>query len=652
MTLAAELVVLLVIAFVGLLASRALRLPAIAGYLLAGVVAGPAVFGLLAHSHEIELVAELGVALLLFGVGIEFSLADLRRSLARLATAGGAQVALTIALVALMFRAFGLAWGPSLFVGFTASLSSTAVVFKLFGETSELETPHGRAATGILLVQDLALVPMMLLVPVLASTGDDVLASTGTALAKAGLALVGLLVLGRLILPRALAVVARARVPELFPVAALIAAFGTAFLATRLGLSLPIGAFLAGLALSGNRYAHQVFAELLPLRDAFVAIFFTSVGLLVNPAAMASAPGALVLMLLAVLLKALVTGGVVHLLWKSPVTAVTAALATAQIGEFAFVLAATGSQSGLLTPSLEQGILGATILTMAVTPFLHRFGLRLGRMGAAAPTTHAASAHQGHVLLLGYGQTGRAVAQVLRKTGIPFETVDLQPDHVDQALADGVTVHFGDASRRAMLEQLGAARMRAAVVTVGDPAATRRITALLRQLAPEAPIVVRAHRVDEVDELERLGATEVVPSEFEAAIEVFSRLFVRLGVPPHVVRMQESLLRVEHYRTLRGGTAKGAGLDLTAQRRIAAGLVERAVVLPEAPIEGRSLAESQLEARHRVQVLALVRGDEPMDLADPTLRFEPDDLVVLFGPHAGVTRALAEFEPAAVNGEQ
>jgi len=644
MTLAAELVVLLIVAMLGLLGARALKLPAIPGYLVAGMIAGPAGLHLVGHSASLDTVAELGVALLLFGVGIEFSLQDLRTTLLRTTVAGGTQVALTAALTAGGFHLAGVAWGPAILFGCIAALSSTAVVFKLLGERGELDAPHGKAASGLLLVQDLALVPMMLLVPVLASPGDGMTQRIGIAMGQALLVLTLLLVVARLALPRAMELVARAKVPELFPIAALVAAFGTAFLAYRLGLSLPIGAFLAGLALSGSRYAHQVFSEILPLRDAFVAVFFTSVGLLVVPSAIVAEPLPFAAMLLAVVLKAVVTFLIIRKLWRTVGTALIAALATAQIGEFAFVLAAAGSREGLLSTGQEQGILGATILTMAITPFLYALGLRLSHVGDGAPAAAGrAGAQEGHVLVLGYGQTGRAVAQVLLKTGIPFEAVDLEPQHIEIGQDDGVTVHFGDASRRAMLESLGAAAMRGAVVTVGDPGATRRITALLRQIAPHAPIIVRAHRVDEVDELERLGADEVVPSEFEAAIEVFGRLFIRLGVAPHVVRLQESLLRTEHYRTLRGGSAPRSTFDLDAQRSIAAGLIEKAVVLPGSALIGRTLAQANLAERYRTRVLAVVRRDEPL-VPEPALVLAEDDFVVLFGPHAGVARALAEFE--------
>ncbi|HET7601061.1 MAG TPA: cation:proton antiporter, partial [Gemmatimonadales bacterium] len=411
---------LLGVAAAGLGAARLARLPSLVGYLVAGVVAGPAVLGLLHRTRELETIAELGVALLLFGVGIEFSLEQLRRALPRVLPAAALQLAVTIVAAAALFHGLGLAWPNAVLVGFIVSLSSTAVVFKLYGETGELEAPHGQAAAGILLLQDLALVAMMLLVPALAAPQAGVAGRAGLALVIAAAALAGLLVLARLVLPRALALVARARTPELFPLAALLAAFGTALVAWRVGLSLPIGAFLAGLALSGSPYAHQVFAELLPLRDAFVAVFFTSIGLLFTPEALLGAPGLLVAVLAAVALKAAVTVGVVLLFWRSPVVALQTGLALGQIGEFSFVLATAGYGAHLLGEPLFQAVLGAAILAMAATPFLIRLGWRLSRAGAARPARDAKDAPRDHVLLIGYGETGRAVARVLREIGVPF----------------------------------------------------------------------------------------------------------------------------------------------------------------------------------------------------------------------------------------
>src|SRR5436190_1093465 len=536
----ADVIVLLAVATAGLVAGRALGLPSIVAYLVAGVLVGPGGLGLVSHSAAIGELAELGVALLLFGVGIEFSLERLRRILPRMLASGALQVAGTVAATALAFRALALPWPAALFTGFLVSLSSTAIVFKLYDEEGELDAPQGLAAAGILLFQDLAMVPMMLLVPVLASAGGGAARAALVALLEGTTALAAVLVLARAVLPRVLALVARARTPELFPLAALVVAFGTALGAARLGLSLPIGAFLAGLALSGSLYAHQVFAELLPLRDAFVAIFFTSIGMLFEPAAIAGEPALLAGMVGAVLFKGLLITAIVGLFWRSTRLAVLTGFGLAQIGEFSFVLARQGGAAGVVSRGLE--------------------------------------------------------------------------------------------------------RARAAVVAVGDPAATRRIVSCLRQTNASARILVRARRVGEIAELERLGADEAIPSEFETSIELFVRLLTHLGVPRHVVRVQESLIRLDHYQALRG---VGATPDLLAQARklIVGGILETAQVMKGSLAAGKTLAELDLRRRTGATVLSVVRSEQALPTPDGPTRLEAEDLVVLYGPHEAIDRALGVLEP-------
>lgn len=641
--LGTEIVLLLAVATVGLIAGRALRLPPIVAYLLAGVLAGPSGLGLVERSPAIEQLAELGVALLLFGVGIEFSLDRLRRELPRMLASGGTQVALTTLLTALVFRTLGQGWPPAVFAGFLVSLSSTAIVFKLYDESGELDAPQGRAAAGILLFQDLTLVPMMLLVPVLASPPAGMVAAAARALVTAAGAIAVVLLLARTVLPRGLEMVARTRLPELFPLAALVAAFGTALFAVRFGLSLPIGTFLAGLALSGSRYAHQVFAEILPLRDAFVAIFFTSIGLLLDADVLLGTPGLLAGLVGAVALKGLLVGLLVALLWRSARLAILTGLALAQIGEFSFVLAHQGVAAGVLSHRLEQAFLGATILTMAATPFLVRAARRLAQLGGRAPGRETSELRD-HVLVVGYGMTGQAIARVLRETGIPFVAVDMVADMVDAGRHEAIPVRFGDATRRAVLEELGAASARAAVVTVGEPGATRTIVALLRQLGPKTRILVRARRVAEIEELERLGADEVIPSEFETAVELFVRLLTHLGVPRHIARMQESVIRTEHYRALRGLGTTAELLGKTKQL-VAGGILETARVLEGSPAVGRTLAELDLRTRTGALILSVVRNEQPLPTPGPETRLAAGDLLVLFGPHVAIDRALEVFEP-------
>jgi len=643
-----DIIVLLAVATGGLVAGRALAVPSIVAYLLAGVLVGPSVLGWVGHSATIEQMAELGVTLLLFGVGIDFSLDRLRRILRRMVAGGALQVGITVVVTAFMFHGLGAPLPTAILAGFLVSLSSTAIVFKLYSDDGQIDTPQGQAAAGILLFQDLALVPMMLLVPALAAPAEEVLSAGALALGKAALALGGLLFLARAALPRALELIARSGTPELFPLAALVIAFGTALGAAELGLSLPIGAFLAGLALSGSPYAHQVFAELLPLRDAFVAVFFTSIGMLLEPAAVAKEPAFLVGMLGMVIMKGALAGAIVGILWRSERLAILSALGLAQIGELSLVLARQGVEAGLLAPPLEQAFLAATIITMGATPFLVALARRLAHAGSGRASAKVPEELRDHVLVVGYGTTGQAIARVLRETGIPFAAVDMAAEIVTQARNEGMPVRFGDASRRAVLQDLGAARARAAVVTVGDPTATRRIVSLIRQMNADIRILARVERVAEIDELERLGADEVIPSEFETSIELFVRLLVHLGVPRHVVRIQEGIIRLGHYQALRG---LGSSEEVMAktQQLIAGGILESARVMEGSPACGRTLGELDVRSRTGATVLSVVRGEMPEPTPGGATRLEAGDLVVLFGAHEAIDRALRLLEPGAAD---
>jgi CPA2 family monovalent cation:H+ antiporter-2 len=640
----AEVFILLAIAAGGLLIGRWLRLSPVVAYLLAGLLAGPGGFAWVTPSHAIENLAELGVALLLFGVGIEFSLVRIRQILPRMLSAGALQVGLTVLFTTVAFQLLGFEWRMALFVGFLLALSSTAIVFKIYEDEGVIDAPQGQAAAAILLFQDLALVPMIFLIPFLAGPPEGALIGASLALVQASLAVGALLLLTRLVLPRALELVGRADVPEIFPLASLLIALGTALGAAALGLSLPIGTFLAGLALSGSRYARQLFAEILPLRDAFVAIFFTSIGLLLQPAGLVDAPLLIVAMVGLVLVKGGLIGGIVGLLWRSPRLAILSGLGLAQIGEFSFVLSREGVAAGVIDPSFEQAFLAAAILTMGATPFLMRGAKRLANLGIEAPAAEAKSEQRDHVVLIGYGTTGNAVGRVLRETGVSFCAVDMNARSVDAAVQEGMPVRFGDATRRAVLEELGVPAARAAVVALTDPAATRRVVSLIRQMNREIRLMVRASYVAEIQELERLGADEVIPAEFETSIEIFARLLAHMGVPRHVVRVQESLVRVGHYRALRG---LGVSAEILAEteRIIAGGILETAQVMERSEVCGRSLAELALRRQIGVSVLNIVRGEQPLPLLDGATRLEPGDLVVLYGPHQGLDRAFRLFEP-------
>jgi len=523
------------------------------------------------------------------------------------------------------------------------ALSSTTIVFRLYQERGTLREPTARAAAGILLLQDLALVPMILLVPVLAQPGDGVVLPVVSALGQAALTIAAIVVVARIALPWLLEQVARAGVPELFSIASLVVAFGTALAAVRLGLSLPVGAFLAGLALSGSRYAQQVFAELLPLRDAFVAVFFTSVGMLLAPASLWEAPGTMAMLLAGVAAKGLLIAVIVGGLWRAPGIGLRTGFALMQVGELAFVLIAQALAVGVFSPAQGQEVLAVAVLTMIATPMLMRAGELLARFGDGGET-RATTDLAGHVVVVGLGETGGAVARVLKETGVRFEAVDADYAQVDATRAEGLPVRLGDASRRGVLAELGAGAARVAVVAVSSAVTTRRIVALLRQTNPHVRIIVRARRVAEITDLEALGADEVIPSEFETSIEIFARVLSHLGVPRHVVRLQESVLRAERYRALRGSGTNAEALEKVA-RVIEAGVLETALVQEGSPMAGRTLGETRIREETGANVISVVRGDHPIPVLGAATRVEVGDLVVLHGPHEAVDAALRLFDP-------
>lgn len=639
-----EVVILLGVACAALVGGRALGLPPIAAYLVAGVTAGPGGLGLVHHSDSVEQLAELGVALLLFGIGTEMTPSKLREGLGRSVTAGVVQVVVTIVAGAALFAWIGTALSPSIAVGFLVALSSTALVLKLFSDSGELGAPHARAATGILVIQDFALIPMMLLLPVLGGEGESVVAATAMALGRAALALAVILALARAVLPPLLDAAAHAAVPELFAPLALLIAFGTALAAYALGLSLPLGAFLAGLALAGTAYAHRIFAELLPLRDAFVALFFTSVGVLCVPSQALAEPAAFAAMAAAIFAKTVIVTVLVGVAWRSWRVGLMAGVALSQIGEFSFVLAREAGAGGLLAPAAEQAFLACAVASMAITPFavaaVRGFVQRDGEEREGEPR------FSGHVVVAGGGATGRAVANVLKATSIPFVVVELDAQLVRRAAREGMHLHFGDATRRALLVEVGVRECRALVVCVGEAVATRRIVTLARTLNARAPILVRAHKVDEIPELERLGASEVIPAEFEASIELFVRMLTCLGVPRHVARVQEGIIRLGNYQALRGSMTSSR-LMPEIEKLIRGGIIEHAEVLEGSEAAGSTLGDVGIRERSGAAVLTLVRGENPIANPGPDEKLEVGDLVVLYGPHASIAAALEMFEPRA-----
>ena len=613
------------------------RLVPIAGFLLAGVAIGPGALGLVTDFELVTSLAEVGVILLLFSIGVEFSLGQMARLARPIFLGGGVQVALTIAAVTGALVAFGVGVGPAVFTGFLVALSSTAIVLKVFAERAETGTPVGQVSLAMLLFQDLAIVVMAVLIPVLAGEGGSA-AGVAWALGKAALVVAAVLVGARRVVPALLERVAATRRAELFLLAVAAICLGTAWLASLAGVSLAVGAFLAGLLVSESDYADHALSEILPLQTLFTAAFFLSVGMLLDPAFLWDNLGLVVAVALGVLaLKAATAALGARVLGYPLGVALAAGLGVAQIGEFSFVLALAGAEVGLTPGGLgeagSQGLIAVTVVLMLATPGLIALAPRLAALGRRVEDEggHGGHAHgvdlEDHTILVGYGLAGRRLARVLGESGVPFAVSDLNPQSLREAAELAPTV-YGDASREPILGALGAARAKLLVVAINDEAATRRIVSVARHLNPTLQIFVRTRFVADVEALADAGADVVVPEELETTVRLFAHVLGAYLIPKEEIERQASLVRQDDYGVLRGSIQEAHLMVL--QGLDEEGLHTRAVaVRMGAPAAHATLAELGLRQRHGLTVMAVRRGRETVGSPAGDFRVEPGDRLVM-----------------------
>ena len=633
-----------------------LRLPTIVGFLLAGVIIGPNGLQLITSLSQVETLAEIGVVLLLFSIGLEFSFETIVSVQRRVIWAGLLQVGLTILLVLALTRFFGLSIEIGIFYGFLLSLSSTAIVLRIYNDRREINSIQGRLASGILLFQDLCIVPMMLLLPVLGQSGKGSLVSIVWAVAKALFALVLIVWAARRFLPRLLHQVALLRNREIFILFVVLICLGTAWLASESGLSLALGALIAGLVISESELSHQIIADVLPLRDCFSGIFFISIGMLLNLDLLTRdflTP--LMNLLLIVGIKSLLIFAVFWWLYGSIRLAVLLGLSLAQVGEFSFILAKAGINYKLLTPANEQLFLAGSILSMIATPFLIQsvHGLAVGleaMLGGSQESTSAGetaaseNVAQGHVVVVGYGLNGQNLARVLKEVGIPYRVLEMDPDLVRCAKAAGEPIFFGDGTRPEILQQAGIRQARVVVIAISDPAATARVVSQARRLRPDLYIIVRTRYVAEIDHLYRLGANQVIPEEFETSVEIFARVLEEYHVPRNVISLQVDLIRKEHYSTLRGLRLQGKQLDELNQFLVGT-TTDIFSIVGASPVVGKSLEEVDLRSRCGATVIAVVRAGKSYHNLGADFALAAGDMLVLLGDHKALDDAAQILNP-------
>ncbi len=640
-----DLAVIFAVSLLVILVFHRIKLPAVPGFIVAGVLLGPNALGLVSDVHAVENLAEVGVILLLFTVGIEFSLGRLKEMGRQVVAGGLLQVGLTVGATAAIAASM-VPWRTGLFLGFLLALSSTAIVLKILTDRGEIDAPHGRLATAILIFQDLCVVPIMLTIPFLAGRAAGGVVGLGIALGKAALVVVGVVVAARTLVPRALAEILKTRSRELFLIAVILLGTLTALGTAAAGASLALGAFLAGLVLSESDYGHQALAELLPFRDVFISLFFVSVGMLVELDFLGHRP------LLAMGAVAGLMGAKTAIAAVGPLlmgyagrVALLGGLAVSQVGEFSFVVAREGRSAGLLSEPLYQSFLAVAVFTMLVTPFLLQAGpvileriesrIPLGRWlpGSRPELGAVAEPIRDHIIIAGYGLNGRNLATALRSANIPHVIVELNAQTVRQARAAGEPAFYGDAAREEILRALGIERARLFVVAISDPAATRRMVRVARTLNPDLHIIARTRYVVEIPELTRLGANVVIPEEFETSVEIFARVLAHYGVARGDIDRLANQIRASHYEALRSPATLRPGVA-----EVVSGIpqmtVERIALTAGGFGVGRNLEELALRSHTGALVLSVNRGDGDIPTPDPQLRLEPGDILVLVGqPH-------------------
>jgi CPA2 family monovalent cation:H+ antiporter-2 len=649
----AEIVALLTISVVIAYLCYRIHIVPIAGFLIAGVVIGPSALGLVQDLTLINNLAEIGVILLLFSIGVEFSLEKLARIKRIVLWGGSLQVGITLGLVALIAMAWGVGVRNALFTGGLVALSSTAIVLGLLSDRGETNSPAGQNALGILIFQDFAIIAMVLLVPLLGGQGGsttDLLLALGKALGLVA----AVLLAARVVVPRVLDLVAHTRRQELFLLTVVALCFGIAWLVSLADVSLALGAFLAGLVVSESPYSTQAFSEVVPLRTVFNAAFFVSVGMLLDlsfvidqwPLVLGVAGGAL-------LLKALITTGSVLALRYPLRIAAAAGLTLAQIGEFSFVLNIAGREAGLSFAGLgatgEQAFIAATVLLMLLTPLLMASGPTLGasleRLLArvrppsedgvsvasdGSPTDPKEIAPKDHVIVVGYGPGGQRLAQVLRQTNIPLVVVELNPKLVAQAKDAGLAVVYGDASREHILEVAGVHHAKLCVVAINDRNATERTVRLAEYLNPTLEIIARTRFLADVDPLHDAGADIVVPEELETAVRLFATVLRSYRIPSDEIQRHVHEARAHDYELFRDEMSAAHSIVLEGLDED--GLHTRTVaVRAGAAAAGKTLEDLALRREYGLTVLAVRRDDDVLGSPAGDFRLEPGDRLVLVG---------------------
>jgi len=637
------IVIIFALAIFVILVCHKLKIPSVVGYLITGIIAGPYGFELIQEVHEVDILAEIGIILLLFTIGIEFSLDQFLRLKKPILLGGFFQLFFTGGFSLLLVKLLGFSINLAIFAGFLITLSSTAIVLKIVQERAEMDSPHGRAVLGILIFQDIIAVPMMLFVPILAGVQGEVSSSLLQVMLKGIAILVLVWISSKFIIPRVLYLIVKTKNRELFLLSIVVMCFAIAWLTSKAGLSLALGAFLAGLVISESEYSYQALGSILPFKDVFSSFFFVSIGMLFNFSFVVNNLGLILAAVLVLIFLKTIAGSISAIIIGYPLhSALLAGFTLSQVGEFSFILSKSAEQYGFFSGDLYNLFLAVSVISMALTPFIISLapalagriltlpmpsGLKTGRCPCAETK---AEVMQEHLIIIGYGINGKNVARAAAAAEIPYLIIEMNPDAVREEREKGEPIFQGDASQEAVLKHAGIKEARIIVIAISDRLAARRITELARRLNKNIYIIVRTRYVKELEFLYELGANEVIPEEFETSIEIFTRVLKKYLIPKEEIEQFINEIRAESYEMLRSIDKKDHHF-YHLQMHLPDIEIYSLRIRQESVAAGQTFADIELRKKYGVSALAIRRNSETLLNPHGDTKIEANDIIILVG---------------------
>jgi len=623
-----------------------IRVPAIIGFLLTGIISGPYGLRLIHETHNVEVLAEIGIVLLLFTIGIEFSLENLLRIRKNVLIGGTAQVFFTILASLGIAKMLGFPFGQSVFIGFLISLSSTAIVLKILQDRVEIESPHGITVLGMLIFQDIIVIPMMLLTPMLSGTNGDSLSQPFYIVILKAVLVITLVIIGaKIVIPKLLYQVVKTKINELFLLSIVTICILTAWLTSSLGLSLALGAFIAGLIISESEYSHKAFSNILPFRDVFTSFFFVSIGMLLNISFFLKNFPIIILITLSIFAIKFFVGAFSTGLIGYPIrTVVLVGIAISQIGEFSFVLSGVGIQYNLLDKTIYQYFLSASILTMAITPFAIKASSKIADFILMLPLPEKWKINlypidqekteelKNHIVIVGFGLNGRNLAKVASATNIPYVIVEMNPETVIKEREKGEPIYYGDITQEFVYKYLSINTARVIVIGISDPTAMRKSIEIIRKFDKTVHLIVRTRFFSEVQDLYNLGADEVIPEEFETSVEIFTRVLNKYLVPRDEIENFICDIREDGYkmfRTLNKKVLTSSLGDLDTKLYIPNFEIVSFRLGEKSLFTGKTLEEIDLRKKYEITILAINRDIETIANPNGNTKLCKNDIVIV-----------------------